>query len=109
MQKRSEGNVNIVSTASRVMNSAEERYTTCEQELLAMVYALDKIIFHVYRNKNFVNTNNRALIFLQKCGITSNRVARCSITVQEYDIELQHIKGVENYLADILSRNPTGN
>ena len=29
------------------------------------------------------------------------------ITIQEYDIELQHIKGFENHLADILSRNLT--
>jgi hypothetical protein len=36
------------------------------------------------------------------------RVARWLITIQEYDIELQHIKGVENHLADILSRNPAG-
>jgi len=62
----------------------------------------------VYGNKIFVNTDKRALIFLQKCGITSNRVARWLITIQEYDIELQHIKGVENNLADILSGNPKG-
>ena len=71
MQKDSEGNVNIVSTASRVMNSAEKRYTTCEQELLAVVYALEKFRVHVYGNKIFVNTDNRALIFLQKCATTS--------------------------------------
>ena len=108
MQKDSEGNVSIVSTASRVLHSAETRYTTCEQELLAVVYALEKFRVYVYGNKIFVNTDNRALIFLQKCAITSNRVARWLITIQEYDIELQHIRGVENHLADILSRNPAG-
>jgi hypothetical protein len=71
MQKDSEGNVNIVSTASRVMNPAEKRYTTCEQELLAVVYALEKFRVYVYGNKIFVNTDNKSLIFLQKCVITS--------------------------------------
>ena len=71
MQKDPECNVNIVSTASRVMNSAEKRYTTCEQEHLAVVYALEKFRVHVYGNKIFVNTDNRALILLQKCSITS--------------------------------------
>jgi ribonuclease HI len=108
MQRDSEGNVNIVSTASRVMNNADKRYTNCEQELLAVVYALEKFRVHVYGNKIFVNTDNRALTFLQKCVITSNRVARWLIRIQEYDINLQHIKGVENHLADILSRNPAG-
>jgi 3-oxoacyl-ACP reductase-like protein len=30
LQKNLEGNVNIVSTASRVLRDAEKRYTTCE-------------------------------------------------------------------------------
>jgi hypothetical protein len=108
MQKDSEGNVSIVSTASRVMHSAEKLYTTCEQELLALVHALEKFRVYVYGNNIFVNTYNRSLIFLKKCAITSNRVARWLITIQEYDIEVQHIRGVKNHLADILSRNPAG-
>jgi hypothetical protein len=55
MQKGSEDNVNIVSTASKVMNSAEKHYTTCEQELLAVVYMLEKFRVHMYGNKIFVN------------------------------------------------------
>jgi hypothetical protein len=30
------------------------------------------------------------------------------IHIQEYDMEVRHIKGVQNNLADILSRNPRG-
>lgn len=106
MRKDSVGNVNIVSTASRLSNSAEKRYTTCEQELLTVVYALEKFRVHVYGNNIFVNTDNRAPISLHKCTISSNRVASWLITIQGYDIELQHIRGVENHLADILNRNP---
>ena len=36
------------------------------------------------------------------------RVAKWLITIQEYDTELQHIREVENDLADMLSRNPAG-
>jgi hypothetical protein len=71
MQKDSEGNVNTVSTTSWVMNSAEKRYTTRDQELLAVVYVLKKFIIHVYGNKTLLNTDNRAVIFLQRCAITS--------------------------------------
>jgi len=35
-------------------------------------------------------------------------VGRCVLNIQEYDIEIKHIKGVQNHIADILSRNPTG-
>jgi translation initiation factor 2 beta subunit (eIF-2beta)/eIF-5 len=108
MQKNAEGEVSIVSTASRVMKPAEKRYTTCEQELLAVVFALEKFRLQIYGNKIFLNTDNKALSFLQRCAITSSRVARWSIAIQEYDLEIQHIKGAENHLADVLSRNPTG-
>jgi hypothetical protein len=30
------------------------------------------------------------------------------VQLQEYDLEIRHIKGVQNNLADILSRNPSG-
>ena len=71
MQKDSKGNVDTISTTSREMNSAEKRYTTREQELLAVVYALEKFKSHVYGNKTLLNTDNRVLIFLQTCAITS--------------------------------------
>jgi hypothetical protein len=43
---------------------------------LVVVYALEIFRVHVYGNKILVNADKRALIFLQKCAITSNRVAR---------------------------------
>jgi hypothetical protein len=106
MQRNTEGEISIVSTASRVLQPAERRYTTCEQELLAIVFALERFRLQIYGNKIIINTDNKALSFLQKCAITSNRVARWLIAIQEYDLEIRHIKGVENHLADVLSRNP---
>jgi hypothetical protein len=40
-QKSDSGEVLIVSTASRVLTEVEKRYSTCEQELLAVVYEVD--------------------------------------------------------------------
>jgi len=53
-------------------------------------------------------TDNKALSFLHHCVIASNRVARWMVQIQEYDLEIRHIRGVQNHLADILSRNPSG-
>jgi hypothetical protein len=105
MQLSDDGNVNTVSTASRVLTAAEQRYTTCELELLAIVYALTKFRIYFYGSKVILNTDNRALTFLDRCAITSNRVARWSLEIQSYDLAINH---VNNYLAEVLSRNPTG-
>jgi hypothetical protein len=45
---------------------------------------------------------------LQSCAVTSNSVARWLIAIEEYDIEIRHVKGTENNLVDVLSRNPAG-
>ena len=99
---------NIVSTASRVLNATEQRYSTCERELLAIVYALDRFKIYIYGHKITLCTDNKALTFFNKCVITTNRVARWILNIQEYDIKIKYIKGVQNHFADILSRNPTG-
>jgi hypothetical protein len=75
MQQDKDGNFNIISTASRVLKPAE-RYTTCEKELLAVIYALQLFKIYIYRRKVTLFTDNQAITFLQKCIITSNRVAR---------------------------------
>jgi len=40
MQTKEDGETRIVSTASQVLTLVEQWYSTCEQELLAIVYAL---------------------------------------------------------------------
>jgi hypothetical protein len=40
--------------------------------------------------------------------LTSNRVARWVIELQQYDLKICHITGSRNFLADVLSRNPAG-
>jgi hypothetical protein len=102
------GGYNIISTASRVLTPVEQRYTTCERELLAIIYALQKFRIYVYGRKITINSDNKALSFLDRCVVTSNRVARWMIQLQEFDLQIKHIKGVQNHMADILSRRPTG-
>jgi hypothetical protein len=42
MQTSEQGETCLVSTASRVLSGTEQRYTVAEQELLAIVYGLEK-------------------------------------------------------------------
>jgi hypothetical protein len=51
MQTDENGETHTVSTASRVLTATEQRYSTCEQELLAIVYALSKFRLYVFGHK----------------------------------------------------------
>jgi hypothetical protein len=108
LQERDDGGFSIVSAASRVLNRTEQRYTTCEEELLAIGYALQRFRIYIYGRKVTLFTDNKALLFLHRCNITSNRAAGWMVQIQEYDLEIRHIRGVQNHLAGILSRNPSG-
>jgi len=108
MQCDREGNTSIVSTASRVLTQTEQRYTTCEQELLGIIFALEKFRIYIYGHKILLYTDNKSLTFLNRCAITSNRVARWMLSLQQYDVELRHVKGTQNHLANVISRNPAG-
>jgi len=106
MQRDKEGRSNIVSTASRVLTPAEQKYTTCEFELLAIVYALRKFRIYIHGHKVTLNTDHKSLTFLKKCVVSSTRVACWMLEIEQWDLEIRHIKGIDNALADVLSRNP---
>jgi transposase InsO family protein len=108
VQKNESGETYIISTASRVLTPTEQKYSTCEQELLAVVYALQKFRMYAFGHQITVFSDNKALSFLKKCNLTSNRITRWILQLQEYDLNIIHIKGSDNFLADALSRNPVG-
>ena len=108
MQTKDDDETRIVSTALRLLTLAERRYSTCEQELLAIVYELQKFRIYIFGHKIMLYTDNKSLSFLHKCALTSNRVARWVIELQQYDIQIRHVTGTSNYLADVLSRHPAG-
>jgi hypothetical protein len=102
-----EGNTSIVSTASRVLSPTEQHYTS-EQELLGIIFALGKFRIYIYGHKIILYTDNKSLTFLNRCAITPNRVARWMLSLQQYNIELRHVKGTQNRLVDIISQNQAG-
>jgi hypothetical protein len=108
MQANENGETHIVSTASRVLTATEQRYSTCEQELLAVIYALRKFRLYVFGHKILIKTDSKASSSLQQCTLASNRIARWDMQLEGYDIQISHINGTRNYLADVISRNPAG-
>jgi hypothetical protein len=97
-----------ISTASRVLTEVERRYSVCEQELLAVVYAIKKFRIYIVCHPVTVYSDNKALSFLRKCNLTSDHVTRWIMQLQGYNLQIKHISGTQNFFADILSRNPAG-
>ena len=61
MRTDENGETYIVSTESRVLTVTEQKYSTCEQELLAIVYALNKFQIYMFCHKILFRTDNKVL------------------------------------------------
>lgn len=79
LQESDDGPYNIVSTASRVLSAAERS----ERELLAVVHALDRFKIYTYEQKITLCKDYKSFSSQNKCVITSNRVARLILNIQD--------------------------
>lgn len=92
--------------ASRTLKPAETRYTTTEQEALAIVHCCAKFRQYIIGHKIIAQTDHHALTFIRKCRLTSGRLTRWSLALQEYDLVIEYIPGRLNIAADTLTRYP---
>ena len=80
-------------------------YSTVEKELLGLLNALEKFECYVHGvNPLVIYTDHNPLIFLQKVKHTSDRLHRWSLLLQPYHLVIRHIRGMDNVVADALSR-----
>ena len=90
---------------SKKFNKHQRNYSTIEKEFLALVLAIDH--FEVYVNSGFplvVYTDHNPLTFLHRMKNSNRRLLNWSLKLQEYNLDIQHIKGKDNVIADSLSR-----
>ncbi|XP_073153151.1 uncharacterized protein [Henckelia pumila] len=90
--------------ASKTLNEAQLNYATTEKELLAVVFALDKFHSYLELSKITIYTDHSAIKHLLAKKDAKPRLIRWIILLQEFELEIKDKKGVENVVADHLSR-----
>ena len=88
---------------SRKLNTAQRKYTTTERELLSIVETLREFKSILWGQRIKVYTDHKNLIHAA-CGMSSDRVQRWRLLLEEYGPEILYIKGEHNTVADALSR-----
>ncbi|CAM8942209.1 unnamed protein product [Rhodiola kirilowii] len=102
--QRVDKRLHVVYYVSKVLDNAQSNYTTTEKELLAVVYAFEKFRPYLVGSKTIVYTDHAAIKYLMAKKDAKPRLIRWVLLLQEFNIEIKDKKGVENVVADHLSR-----
>lgn len=94
----------FIAFEGRKLKEAEERYSTHEKEMLAVVHCLRIWRHYLLGTKFVVLTDNVANTFFQSQKTLSPKQARWMEFLEEYDFTWQHKPGRHNLVPDALSR-----
>ena len=90
--------------ASKQLNAAESRYSAIERELLGVVWAVEHFRPYVFGRKFLIKTDHKPLVWTEKLKENSSRITRWKERLAAYDFEIEHTSGIDNAVADWLSR-----
>jgi transposase InsO family protein len=102
------GDRHPVAFLSKTFTDTERRYEIYDRELLGIVRALKEWRHYIQGSGHMtlIHTDHRNLTYFQKAQKLSDRQARWSLFLSEFDIKLQHLPGNKMILSDALSRRP---
>ena len=93
-----------VAYTSRKLNEAEQKYSTHERELLGIIHALKQWRPYLHGSKFTIKTDHHPLKYLESQKTLSRKQARWIEFMQEFNFDIEYLKGKLNKVADGLSR-----
>lgn len=91
---------------SRTLSKTEQNYATNEKEILAVVWALQKLRNYLYGRADFtIYTDHQSLIHSISDKNPNTKLKRWKNFITEFKAEIKYKPGKENLLVDALSRN----
>ena len=91
---------------SRALTETEKRYSNIERELLAIVFALERLNHYTFGRTITVQSDHQPLqsIWNKSIVSASPRLQRLLLRLAHYDLNIEFLRGKENMIADALSR-----
>lgn len=105
-QESDDGQLHPVYYMSKKTNPAEEKYSSYELEVLAVVEALKKLRVYLAGNKFKIVTDCSAFQKTMDKKDIITRIARWALLLEEFDYEIVHRPAQRMQHVDALSRNP---
>ena len=100
------GNSKYVTKFDLKFNKHQKNYSTTEKVCLALILAIQQFEVYLISSTSpiVVFSDHNPLSFLHKLKNKNQRLLRWSLLLQEFNIDIRHIKGKDNIIPDALSR-----
>jgi len=102
--KRRDKKPMVIYYTSRTLDEAQQKHTTIQKELLAVVYAMEKFCPYFLCSKVIVYTEHSALEHLLDKKDTKPHLIQWILLLQEFDLEIKDKTGAKNVVVVHLSR-----
>jgi len=105
-QRDDEGHERVLACVSRTFTKTERAYSTIKKEVCALLYTLKTMEFFLQSaTRIIVLVDAQAILFLRLCRESSGILLRFSMELSRFDLEIEHVPGENNEVADVLSRH----
>ena len=91
---------------SHTFSDTEKNWSTTDQEMFSVIFGIRKLHPYIAARNILVRSDHAAICFNNRESI-SKKVQRWKAEILELDLQFIHIKGIDNGVADSLSRNFT--
>ncbi|CAB4003690.1 Hypothetical predicted protein [Paramuricea clavata] len=91
---------------SKALTSAETNYSNIERELLAILFACEKLHTYTFGREIIVHTDHKPLqsIFQKPISLAPSRLQRMLLRLSIYNVQVKYVGSKSVLLADTLSR-----
>ena len=112
LEQKTDNIWHTIAFASRFLNTVEQRYSTNELELLAVVWSLEHFKHYLQGSEFTLQTDHQALLTALKENrgnkTYQSRLTRWVDRLLPFNFNIEHIPGKQMGFADYFSRNPNG-
>ena len=89
---------------SRELLKREQAHSTEEKECLAVVWTVRQLYKYIYGREFTLQTDHLPLVCIGQKKVANERIMRWALMLQEQKMNIEAIRGVDNVVADFLSR-----
>ena len=104
LQQRIDGSLLPISYHSRILSPAERGYSTYEKECLGVIFGCEKCRIYLEHKPFELQCDNLALCWLLKRVKDVGRLGRWILRLSPFKFTVTHTRGIDNVVADALSR-----